>query len=546
MSELDDLVAIFGRIDDAVVHDPDLEPKVAAMLPPYRQGARGWYRALQDWRSADSEQRPQLAEPPDLEAALHNFEEPSDPSWDDSDDADLDDAGWATRATRNWLNARRMLACATLSRIQGYLDLPNDAHPRALLTGVTYSGSEQELHDHLRRAGDYPSIESWPTMMEGVRRRGIVQPKYINSTYVPPMSWEPGSFRVVDSRITGPSVALRTHHHITNLTLDEAKRCLDPRIWDRYRPPWCSMEPVAGAPPDMIRCEEVIAANCDLDPKLTTVLDFLGQSVPDDGAILEYRIPDGAPVGQPDRPVTIDEGSLEVRPGRAPGYGIHFVTTKRIQFEAMRQMPTMTLAGLAFLVWVLGWDTLSERFIYFCAKSEAPSLVPPDPTSAAPRSGGFWQGSTSNNATLTLLNLGMSGFQTYVRDCVGSVRSSMQSVASGSYGLADYLTDLTKVSNEITTNTTALASFGTQMWRAVSDTGGPEVHGGNGPGPQPGQPDGSTPNGPGTTGASKRANGGTKAAAAPKQATKRVGNRTTRKVSKAQSRSKRTEGKKKG
>ena len=103
MGELDDLLAVYGRIDDAVVEDPDLQPKVAAMLPPYRQGARGWYRAYQDWQQAQG--NVQLAEHRDVGTALDNLQNPEEsapvPPEDD------DERGWASR---HWLNGRRMLA----------------------------------------------------------------------------------------------------------------------------------------------------------------------------------------------------------------------------------------------------------------------------------------------------------------------------------------------------------------------------------------------------------------------------------------------------
>jgi hypothetical protein len=482
MSELDDLVAVFGRVDDAVVADPSLEPRVAAMLPPYRQGAGGWYRALRDWQRRDGSV--QLADLQGIGPALESLQGVSRPPED----------GHESWATRHWLDGRRMLASATLSRIPGSIALPSGADPSALVQGIAAPGGEEQLHGHLGRARQYPNIEAWPKMMGDALAGDMFDRTYENSAYVPPISWAEGSFRVVSSQIKGTSVALRVHHHLTDLDLPLAKSCLDPRIWSSYRPPWCAMTALRGAPSGMNRYVEVVSANCGLDPKLTTVLDFRRQDLADGGGILEYRIPDGLRVPQADGCVAIDEGSIEIRPARAPAVGIHCVSTKRIQFQALQQMPTMTAAGLAFLVWVLGWDTLAERFIYFCARAAAtgpPSLVPPDPSAAAPQDLSFLQGSPSDGGIATILNLGISGWENYLRGCVGPVRSSAQLAASGNYGLVDYLSDLTKVSNEVTKNSTALASLGAQMWRAVSGPGGSQQGGGTGT--QPGQPTGPQP-----------------------------------------------------
>ena len=471
MSELDDLVAVFGGIDDAVAADPSLRPKVAAMLPPYRQPAHGWYRALQDWQQVDG--NPTLAEYRDVGEALNNLQDGSQVTSPPPDDHEA----WASR---NWLNARRMLASATLSRIPGSVDT-GGADPRSLVRGLAADATGQQLHSQLRRAGDYPGIRAWPKMMADTRAQSLVDPTYDASTYVPPLPWDSGSFRVVSSQIKGTSVALRTHLHVTKLDLVQAKQCLDPAIWKKYQPPWCDMIPLGAPPglPGVERYRELIAADCGQNPKLSTVLDFLYQDVPDGGGILQYRIPDGPAVGGTDGFVTIDEGSLEVRPARAPYTGIHFVTTKRIQFESLRQMPTMTAAGLGFLVWVLGWDTLAERFIYYLARIEGvqPSVVP----TAQADADSTLQDLPSDGGIMALLELGISGWENSLRKCIGSVRSSVQQAASGNYGLADYLSDLTTVSNEVTTTTTALASMGAQMWRAVANAGGPEDGGGTGP-----------------------------------------------------------------
>ena len=49
MSGLSDVMAVFGFIDQAVVSDPGLRPKVSALLPGYDKGAAGWYQRVSEW-----------------------------------------------------------------------------------------------------------------------------------------------------------------------------------------------------------------------------------------------------------------------------------------------------------------------------------------------------------------------------------------------------------------------------------------------------------------------------------------------------------------
>jgi hypothetical protein len=460
MSQLDHLVTVYGLIDDAVVENPDLLPRVAAMLPPYRvEGCAGWYRSLQDWQE---ETGVQLVAPDALErrgfaSALTGLAEPLvDADFEAQAQTDVEvDQRWATQ---HWLDGRSTLASATLGRIEGDLNLSDDEDPALLLNGIALDDlSAQRFHSDMRRVGDYQDIDSWSTMMDRAVVRNQFTASYQDSTLAPrvapsllqPITSYPDAFRVVPSPTMGTSVAFRTHHHLPDLSLDDAERCLIPEDWDKYNPPWCEMRPMA----DPGCYLEVISADCS-DPahgRLETILEFQKRGLPDGGQILGYRIPDGSATGL----VTIDEGSLEVRPARPPEVGIHFVTTKRIQFRPLRRMPTPTAAAIGFLVWVLGWDSMAERFIYFLARN--PTTATRGPVSASP------MGPSSDGGVATVLDLSVSGLQTYVKECVDSVTCSMRRAAAGDYGLTDYLSDLTKVSKKVTSNTTALAAMAASM-----------------------------------------------------------------------------------
>ena len=493
MSELGDLVAVYGRIDEAVVQDRALLPKVAAMVPPYHQGVAGWYQVLADWRRQDPEHVPVSELPGDLHAALSSL----GGSVDEPDESQ--GPAHEAWATRHWLNARRLLATATLGRIQGYVaDAPSDAELCNLHAHMTPDVDHaHKLLRHLRRADAYPDIRSWPRMMADAHSQGLITDKYLPSTVVAPIVSDADAFRVVHSRILGPSVAFRTYHHIRNLDVASAANALDASLWERYNPPWCAMTPLP-APAGIRRFVEEVAADCTTGPRLITVLDFKHSGpLSSGGGILEFRIPDGPLLRESSGLVTIDEGSLEIRPDHSGDGTLHFITTKRVQFSSMKQMPSMMVAAFGFLVWILGWDSLSERFLYFFARQGDPGapvdVVPAQEPSAyaLPPMPSLLSASRSGDAG-TLFNIGFSWWQTYLRNCIDSARSWVDRAASGRYGLGDYVADMTAASEMIASNTVAIAGLGAQMWREMSDSGG---GGTGGPGgatdlsqPQPGTP----------------------------------------------------------
>jgi len=493
MSQLDDLVTVYGRIDDAVVENPDLLPKVAAMLPPYRQeGVAGWYRSLQDWQQETGVQlvEPQALERRSFAAAQTGLSAPL-PGAGGGAGVNVN-RSWATQ---HWLDGRRALADSTLARIEGQLGPSDAVDPTLLLSGIALNDlSAQRFHSDMRRTADFPDIDSWHTMIGQAAVRNQFHARYQDPTLAPrivpnllqPISSHPDSFRVVSSPTMGTSVAFRTHHHLTNLDLADAEKCLVPKDWAKYNPPWCEMRPLATAPGDPERYEEVISADCR-DPghgRLVTTLEFQKVGLPDGGQILGYRIPDGFVTGL----VTIDEGSLEVRPARQPGGGIHFVTTKRIQFRPLRRMPTPAAAAIGFLVWVLGWDSLAERFIYFLSRNGTTASSPPVSVS-------FPEPTPGDGGVATLLDLSVSGLKNYVGECIGSVKCSMDRAAAGDYGLTDYLSDLTKLSQKVTGNAAALAAMAASMCETTSSSGSGSPPSGPTGDPPP-KPPGSTSAGP--------------------------------------------------
>ena len=73
MSELTDLMAVYGAVDEAVVRDPDRRARVAELVPIYAEGGGGWYDDFRKWameKGADDPPFPPLDEALELHERL--------------------------------------------------------------------------------------------------------------------------------------------------------------------------------------------------------------------------------------------------------------------------------------------------------------------------------------------------------------------------------------------------------------------------------------------------------------------------------------------
>jgi hypothetical protein len=495
MTELQNIIQIFGAVDDVVVAEPDLLPKVAALLPAYDGGAAGWYEAMNNWYGSLEKARRRASAPAPTDpqparksktAAVRKKAQPvkkqapppapsaGAPEPPPLTDALTDLAEIPADADDSW-SARRLLSIAVLSRVLS----PTDAIPgdplgpvgtddlaQALVpliqgaqpTGRRGRSSEiaraQALLTRLSDEETYPNLASWPALLQDAQHAGLISPA-LATKQMAPCVWEV----VHTPHSHGPSVAFATHHRFEGVSFNSVTPILDPANWMTYSPPWCGMRSLGsvldrtfGATGTSTRYLEEVANACGNGGavyKFTTSLDFLSVDVSEnDAQVLEYRRSHDQRADGGDGSVTVDEGSLVVY---QVGTAVDVVTTKRVQFRALRRMPGPVAAMVAQFVWALGYSSLAELFVNKITAATAGAKV----KTLHPLQGGSLSGGappSSGGDLTTVLTATM-------QDCRKGVRSSLGKMAAGGYGAKDYAADVAKVSNHGRRQSAALASL---------------------------------------------------------------------------------------
>ena len=489
MSELADLMTVFGAVDEAVVNDPTRLPAVAALVPEYGQGAVGWFGGIKTWAAQAAEAQRRDAE---------------DSDGDDSkaepvvlgELPDLSEAIGRLAASHviDGLADRRLLAIALLSRVQ--------STPTSALTSPTpVPVDDSTLADALNPIVDlatYPgtqSLEARSTALLDIVRRAPSRSALVRaalaggliSQSVADQIMAPLIWTVVPStEAGGPAVAFETRMRVEATPVAAVEAILDPTNWTGFIPPWCKMTDLGGtALSGFKRCLEVIALDCAAPPLLilNTVLDFQRRNLPDgSGSVLEYRLSDNQPAYGGDGLVTVDEGSLVVR---TLGSAVEVVTTKRVQFRAFSRMQPVEAAGLAWFVWILGYNSLAEYFIEHVAGVDSSHIHVVGshrrgPSGTAPPSGvghpghpGHHGWSGHHDRWYGQIDKTADAFEGALAECWGDARASMAALAAGQYGPADYFNDAARLSSHLVRHGTLMVKF----WAGVVP--------GTAPGPDP-------------------------------------------------------------
>ena len=488
MSELADLMAVFGAVDRAVAGDERrLLPAVASLVPEYNHRAAGWFDGVQIWaeqggRALAAEgqeydvQPPDLSELPDAGTALDNLiaAEP-DPG----------------------LVGRRLLAVALLSRVQPvHSTAPPDLSTGSVSDGKladalapmvddsAYHGTlslqsrSMALLDILRNA------RSRPAMVQAALQQELITQAAADQV-ISPMTWTV----VPSTEAGGPAVAFETRFWIDGTALSDVAGVLEPAQWTGFTPPWCEMKPMATpaatAPGAVSRWREVIALECGNTPPLLvlrTVLDFRFQALPDgSGSALEYRLADGQLASGGDGMVTVDEGSLVTR---KLGTGVEVITTKRIQFRAFSRMLPLEAAGLAWFVWLMGYSSLAEYFVEQVAHIPAakihrvgshwgggPSTDPAPPAGGQSVHPGVAPQS-SHHYYISQLDHTAAAIEEAFGECWKDLQSSLGKMSAGQNGPAAYLGDAVKMSSHLARHGSLMLKF----WASVVPE---QVHGTN-------------------------------------------------------------------
>jgi hypothetical protein len=474
MTEFTDLTTLYGAIDEAVVDDPGLTPKVAPLLPAYAGGAAGWYRGLAlqipaikasversadersaDERSADGRESGELDAAPDTESAGALIT----PALEGL--AGLEDQ----QPGADEYAGRLLLAIAVLSRIW---PSPSEADSPlaqqldglsldklvAALKPVTVGNDEVRARRLLALLADeegFCGVSEWDSLLGTAVQQNLLPPA-VAALSVAPCAWTV----VPVTSAGGPAVAFETRHRVLGVTQGDFDDLLDPSKWVTVRPPWCEMGLKPASDPEEYL--EILSAACPAGSpiSLTTPLDFVARGLLDgSGHSLEYRLSQDPTSEGGDGVVSVDEGSLVVRESQG---AVQLITTKRIQFTALKSMPPIEAAWLAQLVWVLGYQLLAEYFVN--KVTGGTGAVVTTSTYPAPAKGlCSWSPSAAP--------LG-SAVSRRLSECVDGFESSWTKVRKGGYGTEAYVKDLVTLADHAAGYTIDLLRF----WAGAGTTGG--------------------------------------------------------------------------
>jgi hypothetical protein len=361
MSEIGDLIAILGAVDQAVHADEGEERRslVAALVKPYRTGERfGWYEGFVGREGNEALPR--------LEEAVENLRRP-------------------TRFAG--MLPRRVLAVTLAARVFPDLFGPGgeraDVSVRALTIPGIVAGLPLVPTPPLDEPPDVPDLGDPSIQSQGEELlRALADPdrlsriedwhEFLRSTSHLVSSQllslpAPCSTTVIEPPTGGDDavVVLQTSLCVGGVDLDVlAARFLDPTNWPTCSPWWCQMLRAPGGGPGIKRFLEVVAADCP--NRIFEVAVFLDFATAIDGAtrkVVTYNMStdQSGMVGglRANNAVEVDRGVIDVRRERD-----HFrvETTKRIRFAQ-----PVDADALAVVACFVGYGDVAADVICDCS-----------------------------------------------------------------------------------------------------------------------------------------------------------------------------------
>ena len=345
MSELTNIVAIYGAIDRKVAEDADRRRAVARLLGVYRDPRVRWFDDFEAWTMEQTEGR---ADPfPSLLEALENL------------------GGFVPRGR---MRARRLFAIALA--IQAFPELrdPGSAAAAMARSALRPRGGRAETEEGAQRLLDLlgedellPTEDGapgsadawWDEVIKTASAEGLV----VELRIIGP---RPCTGRVVPGP-SGLEAHLSTSFETDLLSFNQAIGFLDPSTWEKCGDFfWCEMDRVRIRPPGVHEYYEIVSLDCARRPHTWTIeawLDFTfwrsGQQV----AVANYTLSQNR--YQPD--VLVDNGTLMVQ--QIPNSSrLKIQTTKAIRFNR-----PFSGAALALIMCALGYASVVEDFVFTCA-----------------------------------------------------------------------------------------------------------------------------------------------------------------------------------
>ncbi len=443
MSELEDLVAIYGSIDRALKNDPGLAGKVAPFLGAYNDvGAIGWFDEFSSWTAELVGTSPF----PELDQALGNL---------------------ARTPTAGRMAARRLLALAVLARVAPALefaDASTNIEAALSVDGSVGSGDRADpsgVVGLVTNDAVFGRIGDWAQLIETGVGTDVLSANLAIQAGAPPcdctlvtVAPQPGD--------DFPAAELRTSFTTAALTLEQATGFLDPSRWPGCSPYWCRMDPVTTTQAGTTIYHEIFSLDCPDPNKTFTVeayLEFVDHDMPN-GKRVSYRLSDH----YANEVVDVDEGSLVVY---QVGGDITVDTVKRIRFRH-----PFNGASLRIIMCALGYADVAAQLVLDCSGADPQQ-------SGAAGAAGAQQGAhreqqrpRGRSGTQGVVDDAVDSLKQYLDECAAAYESSLNKIKQRTYTTDDLVSDVAGMWTRYLTDGAKLVGLAMQMATALRDDAG--------------------------------------------------------------------------
>ena len=296
MSEVEDVLAVFGAVDLAAQSDGDSRTRVGALLPLYDEYPElHWYSEFLQWRKDEGVKLPRSVGETEESVAL------------------AIKSLAKTKPGSNRLAARRLLALYALVQARGTVFGTDSSrtddvqgaiaavlHPRL---GLGEAGEDRaneaarKVHEFM--AQDVPRTEGQDADQRYSALVSQVQ-LYVHTSGLEQRSCS-NRLKTIKGQ-KGAAAFLESVFDVPDVAFDRASTFILPDNWPTCMNFWCKMKPLPDLPPEIRRYEEVVSTNCKR-PKSAVftaraVLDFTFVWQPDTMAIASCRACPRAPPGR--------------------------------------------------------------------------------------------------------------------------------------------------------------------------------------------------------------------------------------------------------
>lgn len=454
MSEIRDLLGIYGAIDDAAQRDyTEIAPRLAPLFAVYREHPidavenGGWFKAFIDW----GDRVHAVADPPVEATEFPSYREAL---------LSMADRPPAPRAM-----ARRMLAVTALMRT--IEDLRPGGEVADLVASALFAreglvpsmDAAQQLQSLLY--DKFVDMDTWTAMLDEAIGSELIDTEMQAQLHAPPcigdVTTKPNPNDPTDLM---PVTVLETSFTVP-IDFEAALTYLNPLNWPACSNFWCRVEEQQVISPTQRIYFEEVGIDCS-DPayRVSTLLKFTFARRQTE-AYCSYKLPPGHPL--PGAAIEFDGGFLRIV--KQPNGEIRVTTSKHVKFSG-----SLNGAYLGMFMCPTGYASAVEDALFNCAKLTGSPGAHPYPVEAgadpnwhvpsgrrAPaggRTGGQTQSSTVDPQDPpggSPLGKALQDVADAAQACLQEQAASYQNVAStmatGSYGIDDYVAGMAQMWN---------------------------------------------------------------------------------------------------